>query len=127
MVDEKPTTFAPQILAAFRDAIEVEIETRDPAIGARRTIIWIVVADGAPYVRSVRGPAARWYRLVREQPECAIHVAGHRVPVKAVLADDAATAAAVSSALAIKYADDPSTPAMLMRNVLGTTLRLEPA
>ena len=118
--------FDADVLQAFRSTEEVDVETWSPASGARRTIVWIVVVEGVPFLRSFRGPTARWYREIREEPAVAIHVGGRRVPARAVLADDPRTAAAVSEALAAKYPTDPATPAMLRPEVLGTTLRLEP-
>lgn len=114
-------------LEAFQVAEEVDVETWSPASGARQTIVWIVVVEGVPYLRSYRGPGARWYREIREEPAVAVHVRGRRMPVRAVLADDPLSVAAVSQALATKYPDDPATPDMLRPAVLGTTLRLEPA
>ena len=64
VADTQPHAFDPDVVAALRDEIEVEIETWSAERGARRVIIWIVVVDGAPYVRSYRGTAGRWYRIL---------------------------------------------------------------
>ena len=127
MTAEPSAPFDADLLEAFRTTEEVDVETWSPANGARQTIVWIVVVEGMPYLRSVRGSAARWYREIREEPAAAIHVQGRRVPVRAVLADDPSTSTAVSEALAAKYPTDPAMPAMLRPEVLGTTLRLESA
>lgn len=127
MTDAGSATFDANVLEAFRTAEEVDVETWSPDRGLSRTIVWVVVADGVPYIRSYRGPDARWYREIRTEPQAAIHVEGRRVPIRAVLADDPASTSAVSDQLAAKYAGDSAMPDMLRPAVLGTTLRLEPA
>jgi hypothetical protein len=124
---EPSARFDAGVLEAFRTAEEVDVETWSPADGVRQTIVWIVVVEGVPFLRSVRGSGGRWYREIREEPAAAIHLQGRRVPVRAVLADDPSSVTAVSEALAAKYPTDPAMPAMLRPEVLGTTLRLEPA
>ena len=126
MTGDPPAAFDTETIEAFRTTEEVDVETWSAASGARKTIVWIVVVNGVPYVRSVRGEHARWYREIREEPAAAIHVQGRRVAVRAVLADDEPSVAGVSAALAAKYPTDPAMPAMLRPEVLGTTLRLEP-
>ena len=127
VADPVAQTFDPVTLAAFRDEIEVDVETLSAGHGARRVTIWIVVVAGTPYVRSYRGPEGRWYQNLLIEPRGAIHVNGRRVPFCALPAADPETVKAVSAALSAKYADDPATPAMLVPSVLGTTLRLQPA
>jgi hypothetical protein len=125
LTENKGKAFDPAVLAAFRDEQEVEIETWNAEGGEHRVIIWIMVVDGRPYIRSFRGPGARWYRNVGLDPNAAIHVNGRRVPVRAVAAADPESVAAVSRELLAKYPDDPATPQMVAPAVLGTTLRLE--
>src|SRR5262249_41562736 len=97
-------TFSPEILAVWDGTAEVEIETsRGGAAAVHRTVIWIVVDGGEAYVRSVRGPAGRWYREVVANPRGAVHASGERVPVRAQAANDAETVARVSAALQRKY------------------------
>jgi hypothetical protein len=127
MEEPEVATFDAAMLARLDREDEVDIETVRAAGGVRRTTIWIVVANGVPYVRSVRGERGVWYREIRAQPVGAIHVGQQRIPVRAVLADDRDSVAACSSALPAKYGNGPSTVAMLAPDVLGTTLRLEPA
>ncbi|MGH2467272.1 MAG: DUF2255 family protein, partial [Candidatus Limnocylindrales bacterium] len=86
--------------------------------------IWIVVADGRPYVASVRGPRGRWYRELLAHPRGALDVAGRRVEILARPAPESAGHVAV--AFRAKYAGDPSMTAMLATEVLATILRLEP-
>jgi len=107
---------------------EVEIETRaSPERPSSRLIIWIVVVDGQVYVRSVRGPAGRWYRNLRSNPTGVLHVRGQAIPVRAIPVTDAATIARVSEEYLRKYATSPHAPPMVREEVLPTTLRLEPA
>jgi hypothetical protein len=69
-------TFPPAVLKSFDETKVVDIETRS-AKGTKHLIpIWIMVVDGVPYVRSVRGPAGRWYRELLASGDGAIVVAG---------------------------------------------------
>ncbi len=120
------TGFAPEDLELLDREREVEIETWSMAGEPRRTVIWVVVADAVPYVRSVRGERGRWYRDIRTERHGALHVAARAIPIRAVPADDEAGIAACSAALERKYAGDFSLPSMLRPEVLGATLRLEP-
>jgi hypothetical protein len=127
VADESTERFDDDILDLFREEVEVDIETWNEGRGARRVTIWIVVADDVPYIRSFRGEHGRWFQDLRLEPHGAIHAAGRRIPVRAVLADDPQSIELCSRELARKYAGDPATPTMLTDFVLGTTLRLEPA
>ena len=122
-------TFAADTLGAWEQAAEIEIETsRGAGTAVHKTTIWIVVADGQAYVRSVRGPAGRWYRELTANPDGAVHLAGQRVAVRALPAADAATVGRVSEVLQTKYGGRWAGPtaAMLRDEALPTTLRLEP-
>jgi hypothetical protein len=120
-------SFDAETLELFDRAAEGDVETRAADGTIHRTIVWIVVDDGEVFLRSYRGEGARWYREALANPDVALHVAGRRVPARAVAAADAASIARTSSGLARKYAGDPSTPAMLRDEILATTLRLDPA
>jgi len=121
-------TFPPAVLKSFDETNVVDIETRS-AKGMKHEIpIWIVVVDGVPYVRSVRGPAGRWYRELLASGDGAIVVAGKRVPVRATKDSSAQAIEAVSDALRKKYArSGQSLQSMLRPSVLDTTVRLDPA
>ena len=114
-------------LAAMAAAKEVDIETRSATGEAHRTIIWIVERDGTIYIRSYRGPSGRWYREALADPEVAVHVDGRRVPARAVPATDPDSVAACSEGLRAKYPRSQSLRAMLVDDVLPTTLKLVPA
>ncbi len=123
-----PRVFDQETLDLFDRTIEVDIETRPgPDAPARRTTIWVVVVDGRAYIRSYVGAAARWYRDVLALPAAALIVGERHIPIRVVPAADAASIAACSRGLMIKYANDPATRAMVREDVLATTLRLEPA
>jgi hypothetical protein len=114
-------------LAAMAAAEEVDIETRSAAGETHRTIIWIVEQDGTVYIRSYRGPRGRWYREAVADPDVAIHVDGRRVAARAVPATDPASVEACSEGLRAKYPRSQSLRAMLVDDVLPTTLKLVPA
>jgi hypothetical protein len=120
--------FPADVLARFDTTKVVDIETRS-AKGTKHSVpIWIVVVDGVPYVRSVRGPQGRWYRELLARGEGAVVAGGKRVPVRAAHDSSAAAIEAVSGALRKKYAGSgQSLASMLRANVLDTTVRLEPA
>ncbi len=127
MVYAAVMTFRPDDLDLLATTEEVEIETRAADGAVHRTIIWVVVDGSDVFIRSVRGATARWYREARAARDVAIHVAGRRVPVRVVPAPDPDSIARASAQLGHKYTADPATPAMLRDEVLGTTLRLDPA
>jgi hypothetical protein len=122
--------FDSDTLNVFDQTPEIDIETsRGGGAPVHRTTIWIVVDGDVAYVRSVRGPAGRWYRELVANPVGAVHVGGTAVPVRAYPATDPASVARVTDALNQKYlARWPGpTAAMLREETLPTTLRLEPS
>ena len=128
MVYAAGMSFKPDELALLDEAEEVEIETRAPGGPVHRATIWIVVDGDAAYVRSVRGPAGRWYRELLANPAGAIHVDGRRLPATAIPAADPDSVDRVSAALRRKYRrEGGSLESMLEPETLETTLRLEPA
>ena len=104
---------------------EVEIETNGADGAVHRTIIWAVVDDGDVFVRSYRGPNARWYREALAHESVALHVDGVRLPMTAVLASDANSIERTSAGILRKYAGDPAAKAMVAPELLDLTLRLE--
>lgn len=119
--------FPADTLERFDKTEVVDIVTRS-AKGAQHSMpIWIVVADGVPYVRSVRGPQGRWYRELLARGEGVVVAGGERIAVKAT--HDRATTAieATSAALRRKYGRYAGPVAsMLQADVLDTTVRLDP-
>jgi hypothetical protein len=118
---------APEDLAVLAATEEVEIETSLPGGPAHRVIIWVVTDDREAFIRSVRGERGRWYREAVANPRVTIHAPGRSIRARAVPAADADSIARASAGFERKYAEDPSTPFMVVPEVLVTTLRLEPA
>ena len=119
--------FSDVALKAFADTREVDVETRSADGKLHSVIIWIVVVDGVPYVRSVRGPKGRWFRELMARKEGAIKVGRVRYPVRPKLVKDEATNGRVSQAIRTKYkTSKASVSAMVRAEVLATTARLEP-
>jgi hypothetical protein len=120
--------FPTDTVERFDAAKVVEIETTSPKGTKHSVPIWIMVVDGVPYIRSVRGPQGRWYRELLARGEGAVVAGGKRVPVKATHDSSVAAIEAVSGALRKKYArSGQSLAAMLRSDVLDTTVRLDPA
>ena len=121
------TAFPELLLQRMDVAKEVQIETRSAEGAVHRVTIWIVVADGVPYVRSVRGRKGRWYRELTARKEGALHVGSRKVDVRPVAVRAPATIDEVSAAFWRKYPKSASLFSMLRLVTLDTTLRLEPA
>ena len=118
-------TFEESDLELLSKLEEIDVETRSASGDVHRTIVWPVVRDGVAYLRSYKGPDGRWYREALANPEIALVIDGRRLPARAVPATDAASIEACSAALRDKYRRDQSLAAMLVPNVLPTTLRIE--
>jgi len=125
-----PHTFDQDTLKTLDQTDEIEIETsRGDGAPVHRTTIWIMVDGDAVFLRSVRGPAGRWYREISATRQGAVHAAGTTVPVVASPATDPDSIARVNRALERKYRGRWSGPtdAMLRPETLPTTLKLDPA
>lgn len=120
-------TFPESDLAQLAELEEIEVETRSTDGVVHRTIVWPVVRDGVLYLRSYKGPQGRWYREALADSSVALHVDGRRLPARAVPARDPASVEACSAALRDKYPASNSLDAMLVDDVLPTTLCLVPA
>jgi hypothetical protein len=119
-------SFATDDLGRIANAVEVEIETQAPDGPVHRTIIWIVVDGDDAFIRSYRGPTARWYREAQANPAVALHVTGRRLAATAIPATDPESIELASAALRRKYAADPGLRGMVAAENLPTTLRIEP-
>jgi hypothetical protein len=118
-------TFSEADLAALDAAEEIEIETTATDGPAHRTIIWPIVSDGSVFIRSYRGPGARWYREALADPSVALHIDGRRIAARVSPATDRASVEACSAGFRKKYRGDPSEQAMVRADVLDTTLRVD--
>lgn len=120
--------FSEVALRKLDETKEVDVETRSADGELHSVIIWIVVVDGVPYVRSVRGPKGRWFRELMARKGGAIKVGRVRYPLRPVLVKDGATNELVSQAIRTKYRTSKASVAAMVRpEVLATTARLEPA
>jgi hypothetical protein len=112
-------------LRALATAKEVTIETEHhPGVPVT---IWIVVCEETVLVRSVKGPKGRWYRDLAGGSAGTLGFDGSKAGVRAVPVEDEEGIARVSQAYLQKYRPSPWAEAMVRPEVLGTTLRLEPA
>lgn len=114
-------------LARLRDLVEVDIETS--AEGAtHRATVWVVVDESdRVYVRSWKGPGARWYHEAVAGGSARLVFEGTTVPVTVERATDSERIEACSAELLAKYAGDPGARSMVRDEVLDTTLELHPA
>ena len=119
--------FQDLLLTRLDVAKEVDIETQGPDGKAHTVTIWIVVHDGAPYVRSVRGKRGRWYRELIARKNGLLHVGTRAVAVRPAAVTAPEMIDHVSAALWRKYPRSPSLFSMLRLVTLDTTLRLDPA
>jgi hypothetical protein len=117
--------FSQDDLDRVEHAKTIRIETSRPGGRVHSTIVWAVVEDSEVYVRSWRGPGARWYREAVANPEVVIQIRKERLPARAVPATDPASVARASRGLERKYAGDPAVKSMVREEILDTTLRLE--
>jgi hypothetical protein len=120
-------SFASDDLERIAQAEEVEIETQAPDGPVHRTTIWVVADGEDAFIRSFRGPGARWYREALANPAVALHVGGRRLTATAIPASDPDSIERTSEALRRKYTGDRGLDGMLSPDNLPTTLRLEPA
>lgn len=104
---------------------EVVVETRSNN-RTYRTVIWVVVDDGAILIRSVRGENGRWYQRALIDPAVALIIGERRFEFTAVPVSDPGTIEQTSQAFQQKYGKSRSLDSMLRPEVLGTTLLLEP-
>jgi hypothetical protein len=119
-------SFSKDIRDLFDKTLEVDIETRSARGTVHHVPIWLVVDGDAVFARSYVGPEARWYRELLARPG-AIVVGTRSIPVRAVPAADERSINATSLGFQKKYPRSPSLRAMQRREVIGTTIRLEPA
>jgi hypothetical protein len=108
----------------LHDRQEVAIRTAKHPGSA--VVIWVVVADGEVFVRSVRGNKGRWYRDLATGGSATLEFAGRRLAVQALPASDADAIARASREYLRKYQPSPYAQSMVRAEVLPTTLRLEP-
>ena len=119
--------FSKDALDRIDGAKTIRIETSKPGGPVHSTIIWAVVDGPDVFVRSWRGPGARWYREASANSEVAVRVGKERLPALAIAATDPDSVARASAALLRKYGGDPAARSMVRDEILDTTLRIEGA
>jgi hypothetical protein len=115
----------------LKAAQEVLLGTTSPSGALHKTKLWVVVVDGEPYLRSMNGPGARWYREISRSGDAKLKLldgGGNRVlDVHAEHVDDPATLAQVSKAIKKKYGwtHPQYLPRFLDDESVAATLRLD--
>src|SRR3954453_22141857 len=79
-----PERFDHQTLALLAEADEIEMRTPRADGTASSRPIWIVVVDGAPYVRSYAGERGAWYQHARRDGRVEVGVDGEIVAARAI-------------------------------------------
>jgi hypothetical protein len=111
-----------ELLAAANEVL-IETEAGDHVY---QTVIWVVEGGGSLYVRSFVGDSGRWYQRALTNPRVALVAGDTRVVFQAVPADDDESVRQASEGFLEKYPAGRSLDAMLLPEVLHTTLRLDP-
>jgi len=121
------TTWTRDELEAIDAAHEIEIAARRRDGTLRPSVtIWLVRLGDDLYVRSVRGPAAAWYRATQALGEGRIHTGGVERDVRFVPADHA-LADRIDEAYGAKYRYSPSAVGHINSpEARSTTLKLVP-
>jgi hypothetical protein len=108
---------------------EVKLETSSASGAQHTTKLWVVVVEGEPYLRSMNGPSARWYRELVHADFAEIVTTDEdiRLRVAAEHVDDPATLKLVSKAIKKKYGwtHPQYLPRFLDDDSVAATLRLE--
>jgi len=116
--------FDADTLRQLRELAEVAIRTeKHPEVAV---VIWVIVADGEVFVRSVRGRKGRWYRDLATGGSATLEFGGRRLEVSALPASDADAIARASREYLRKYQPSPYAQSIVRAEVLPTTLQLEP-
>ncbi|MBO0712754.1 MAG: DUF2255 family protein [Acetobacteraceae bacterium] len=117
-------SFDTETLHLLGSAQEVTIRTEKHPQAA--VPIWVVVAGGDVYVRSVRGEKGRWYQDLKAGSAATLEIQGRRIPIQSMPATHTGSVERASRAFQIKYRGSPYVASILRTEVLPTTLRLEP-
>lgn len=94
----------------------------------QRIPIWIVVDGDSVYVRSVRGPAGKWYQALSDGKPLTLFGPASEWSISGQHVTDVAEITRVSEAISRKYQPrwPGPTAAMLRSEVLPTTMRVQP-
>jgi len=119
-----PQSFDAATLASLNSTKEVRIRTGRHR--NRGVIIWIVVANDAAFVRSVRGPTGKWFAAAAADGQATLQIGDREFPVRVIPVADHDTIEAVSQAFLTKSAPSPYAQSIASPATLPTTLRLDP-
>ena len=86
--------------ASLRDVERVEVLTSDEDGDSRETTVWLVVVDGAGYVRT---GSTRWGDNVVRSRELELRAEGSTHPMRVEFVEDDAARQRVTEAFAAKY------------------------
>jgi hypothetical protein len=119
--------FDHRTLVRLQEADEVEMRVARGDGTPTSRLIWVVVVDGVPYVRSYRGERGLWYRRARAQGTAELGVEGVDLPVAVVPDGGGDLDERISAAYHAKYGRHSPGPTegMVTPPVVATTLRLE--
>jgi hypothetical protein len=114
----------------LKAAQEVLLATTSPSGRRHDTKLWVVVVDGEPYLRSMNGPGARWYRELTRTGDAELVLLDDKrrtLAVRAERVDDPATLAQVTKAIKKKYGwtHPQYLPRFLDEESVAATLRLD--
>src|SRR6266498_1831289 len=106
-------------------------ETDEVHVGSRpgqKIPIWIVVDGDQVYIRSVKGPAGKWYQALSTNQPFTLHGPSSHWSITSEPVTDEDEISRVNDALNRKYRQrwPGPTDAMLRPEVLPTTLRIQP-
>ena len=87
------------------EEISIGFTRPDGSVGS--TPVWVVQADDAVFVRSIRGRRGGWYRRLGANPDGEVADGAHTHPVRARPVQDAGTVEAVTDADAAKDGHSP--------------------
>lgn len=87
--------------AALADVEEVDVITADEDGEVRETVIWFVVHEGVPYIRTSRG--SRWGNDIEREADMVLRVEEMDFPLRATLVADEALLDDVHGTFREKY------------------------
>src|SRR5215467_3651898 len=103
--------FDAETLSVLRNQQEVAIRTEKHPEDA--IVIWVVVADGEVFVRSVRGARGRWYRDLAAGGPASLEYSGRGLLVQAIPVSDPAAVERASREYLRKYRTSPYAQSMV--------------
>jgi hypothetical protein len=112
-------------LSTFADQDELVVVVHRAELDTKRVPIWLVVVDGAVYVRSYKGVGSMWFRRVQADFRQDIELGSDDVPVTFENVDRTNRVnAAISAEFARKYARFDYVSAMSEPAAVEATLRI---